>query len=445
VKAEATQIEAMSVLPFLADREQSERALSALARELIGSEILSIAAQIRAKVAAGESILNFTVGDYSPKEFPIPQTLLRAIKEALDAGHTNYPPSDGVLELRKAVVRHYQRKLFLDYPLESCVIAGGARPAIYAAYRAVVNPGERVIYPIPSWNNNHYCHLSPAIGVEVLTRPENHFLPSADQIAPHLKNAQMLCLNSPLNPSGTMFTRDQLLDIIEAVAEENRRRTKTLKRPVIVLYDHVYWMLTFGERMHHTPVELVPESAGWTVFVDSISKGLAATGLRVGWAIGPPPIISRMADLIGHMGAWAPRAEQIATARLLESEDELDAFEVSMRQSLQSRLEDLHAAFERMRENRFPVRSLSPEGGIYLSAQIALKGYQSSGRILDTNDSIRRYLLEAAGIAVVPFQAFGYPNEDGWFRLSVGAVSKDQVRAVLPRLTKALDALEPPR
>src|SRR5262245_4567201 len=165
---------------------------------MVGSEILAIAAQIRARIAAGESVCNLTVGDYLPSEFPIPEGLRKAIKDALDAGQTNYPPPDGVPELRRAVQSYYASELGLSYPLESCVIAGVARPVIYAAYRAVVEPGDTVIYPIPSWNNNHYCHLSRARGVPVLTSAEDNFMPSAALLAPHLKEASLVCLNSPL-------------------------------------------------------------------------------------------------------------------------------------------------------------------------------------------------------------------------------------------------------
>jgi aspartate aminotransferase len=441
VSKEASPVDVLDVQSNLADRATAERALSSLAREMVGSEILAIAAQIRARIAAGESVCNLTVGDYLPSEFPIPEGLRKAIKDALDAGQTNYPPPDGVPELRRAVQSYYASELGLSYPLESCVIAGGARPVIYAAYRALVEPGDQVVYPIPSWNNNHYCHLASARGVPVLTSAEDNFMPSAALLAPHLKQASLLCLNSPLNPSGTMFRREQLLEITEAVAEENRRRKKAGARPLIVLFDQVYWELTFGGHQHHTPVELLPEAANWTVFVDGISKSFAATGLRVGWTIAPPPIAARMADLIGHMGAWAPRAEQIATARWLDDRRGREEFHTNMRAALEGRLDELSRGFERMHASGLPVQSFAPEGGIYLAAQFALQGHRHGGKPLATNDAIRRYLLESHGVALVPFQAFGYPVENGWFRLSVGAVTKPQVAEVVKRLGTALKEL----
>ncbi|MFN2549836.1 MAG: aminotransferase class I/II-fold pyridoxal phosphate-dependent enzyme, partial [Myxococcales bacterium] len=163
------------------------RGLGSMARGLIGSEILKIAGEIRAAQMAGRKIANFTVGDFSSKEFPIPDRLREGILKALAAGETNYPPSDGVLRLREAVREFWRDRMQLEVPLESIVVAGGSRPVIYAAYRAVIEPGDVVIYPVPSWNNNHYCHLVGARGIAIETRPEDGFLPTAASLQPHLK------------------------------------------------------------------------------------------------------------------------------------------------------------------------------------------------------------------------------------------------------------------
>src|SRR5438045_2006806 len=130
--------------------------LSSLAQGLIGSEILKIASEIRTAAASGKQILNLTVGDFSPSEFRIPPELERDIIEALRAGETNYPPSDGTMELRRAVVRFYEEELALQYPVESVLIAGGSRPIIYAASAAVGDPGDKRAYPIPTWNQHPY-------------------------------------------------------------------------------------------------------------------------------------------------------------------------------------------------------------------------------------------------------------------------------------------------
>src|SRR2546421_4643803 len=200
--------------------------LCTMARRLIGSEILRIASEIRAAQARGDRICNLTVGDFSSKEFPIPTALREAVVRALAAGETNYPPSDGVLRLREAVREFYRTRLHLDVPLEATVIAGGSRPVIFAIYSTLVEPGDVVVYPVPSWNNNHYCHLVGARGVPLTTRAEEGFLPTAAALRPHLRSARLIALNTPLNPAGTVMREEEVRGIAQAVVEENHRRAQ---------------------------------------------------------------------------------------------------------------------------------------------------------------------------------------------------------------------------
>jgi aspartate aminotransferase len=412
------------------DGPDPRRGLSTMSRGLIGSEILKIASEIRLKQTAGEKIANFTVGDFSSKEFPIPDRLRDGVLRALAAGETNYPPSDGVLRLREAVREFWGDRLQLDVPVESILIAGGSRPVIYAAYRTLIEPGDVVVYPVPSWNNNHYCHLVGARGVALETRAEDGFLPTAASLQPHLRTARMIALCTPLNPAGTVLAPAEVHRIAEAVVAENRRRDKAGEKPLYLLYDQVYWMLCYGSARHETPVRSLPEAARYTVFVDGISKAFAATGVRVGWCVGPKAVIAAMRDVLGHVGAWAPRAEQVATAELLRDGPAVDAYLRVHKGGLQSRLDALHAGFSRMAAAGLPVRDIPPQGAIYLSVQFKLRGR--------SNDEVRRYLLDEAGFAMVPFQAFGLAGEGGWFRLSVGAVSVRDVEEAMPRVETAL-------
>lgn len=408
------------------------RALGEMVSGLVGSEILKIGAEVRALRAAGQTICDLTVGDFSPAQFRIPERLETAIARALAGGHTNYPPADGMPELRRAVQALYQRKLGLAYPLEGVLIAGGARPVLYCAYRAVLDPGDAVIYPVPSWNNNHYTHLCEGRGIPVAAEAANGFQPTAQSMAPWLPEARLLVLTSPLNPAGTGFSRHQLTEIARLVVAENRRRERTGARPLFLLYDHIYWMVAASDVEHHTPVGLVPEVGPYTIFIDGISKAFAATGLRVGWAVGPPYVMARMKDLLGHIGAWAPRAEQVATAEVLADPDDIEALTRDLRAGLAGRLRALYAGIQEMRATGLPVDALPPGGGLYLSARFDLIDR------LKTNEAIRGLLLERAGFAVVPFQAFGLREDSGWFRLSAGAVGLAEIEQALPRLRAAL-------
>ena len=412
------------------DGADPRRGLSGMARGLVGSEILKIASEIRARKLQGHRIADFTVGDFSSREFPIPEKLREGIVRALAAGETNYPPSDGVLRLREAVRDFWRERIQLEVPLESIVVAGGSRPVIYAAYRALVDPGDVVLYPVPSWNNNHYCHLVGARGVTIETDPEHGFLPTAASLQPHLGQARLIALCTPLNPAGTVLAPQEVKRIAEAVVAENRRREQTGQKPLYLLYDQVYWMLTFGAARHETPVHAVPEAARYTIFVDGISKAFAATGVRVGWSVGPRAVIGAMKDILGHVGAWAPRAEQVAVAELLRDPASMDQYLREHHGRLEERLEALHDGFTAMAKAGLPVRDIPPQGAIYLSVQFRLPGR--------TNDETRRYLLDEAGFAMVPFQAFGLAGENGWFRLSVGAVSMRDIAEALPRVEAAL-------
>jgi aspartate aminotransferase len=416
-------------------------AASQMAGGLIGSEILKIAADIRAMVAEGHTICNLTVGDFNSKYFPIPTPFRKSIEAALEAGETNYPPSDGMLQLRKAVKSFYERRLGLDYPLESFIITSGARPAIYATYQTLIDEGDKVVYPIPSWNNNYYCHISRATSESVICRAEDAFLPTREILEGSLTDAKLLSLCSPLNPCGTAFTQEALEGICDLVLEENAAREKT-DRPLFIMYDQVYWMLTFGDTVHYNPVSLRPELAPYTIFVDGISKAFAATGVRVGWTVAPPDIAGAMSNILGHIGAWAPRAEQIATAALLLDDDAIDGYHTHMISEIESRLNLLFDGIRELGEDGLPASAIPPMGAIYLTAQFDLIGRRTpSGTTLKTNEDIRKYLLSSARLAVVPFQAFGSKEETGWFRLSVGAVSIDEIGEMLPRLRKALEAL----
>ena len=161
-------------------------------------------------------------------------------------------------ELKAGVQALYENVLGLKYPLDGIVVASGARPIIYGFYRTVLEPGDTLLYPVPSWNNHLYALMMGVKRIEVRTRPEDHFMPTAELLAPHVGEARVLALCSPQNPTGTMMSREQMESIANLVVEENRRREKEGRKPLLVLFDQIYWPLTHGTP-HVTPVEVAPE------------------------------------------------------------------------------------------------------------------------------------------------------------------------------------------
>src|SRR5215211_2930061 len=199
---------AAGTIDTVSSSTEPARRVSAMSDGMSGSEILRIAGEIRAMTEAGQRVCNLTVGDFSPAEFRIPTLLEREIAEALRRGETNYPPSNGIAALRESVRRFYARGLGLEYPVGSVLITAGSRPGIYGTFKTLVDPGDRVVYAVPSWNNNHYCHLTRAVGVPVATSRDDTFLPTRALLEPAIRGARLLSLNSPLNPTGTAFSAE---------------------------------------------------------------------------------------------------------------------------------------------------------------------------------------------------------------------------------------------
>ncbi len=416
--------------------------VSRMAESLIGSEIIKLAGEVRARMARGEQVYNLTIGDFDPAVFPIPNGLLEGIIEAYRQGETNYPPANGVAILRDAVSAFLARRQGLTYDSESILISAGARPIIYAIYRTLIDDGDRIVYPVPSWNNNHYTHLSSGKGIALQTRPQDGFMPTAELLKPHLKGATLLALCSPLNPTGTAFHPEGLAQICDLVLEENARRSPQQK-PLYVIYDQIYWTLTFGETRHADPVSLRPEMRDYTIYVDGISKAFAATGVRVGWGFGPAPIIAKMRAILSHVGAWSPKAEQVGTAHYLGNDQVVDRDIETMKSAVESRLTALYKGFDRLERAGYPVGAIAPQGAIYLTLRFDLVGRTTaSGESLQTMSDVTRFLLEEAKLAVVPFTAFGAPADSPWYRLSVGTLQLEEVDQILEHVEMALNQLK---
>jgi aspartate aminotransferase len=415
--------------------------MASLADKLQPSTILKVAGEIRAMQAAGRDICDLTVGDFDPRQFPIPEKLRDATKAALDAGATNYPPSNGLPILRESVQRFYARHLGLNYPVDSILIAAGARPLIYALFRIVVEPADAVSYPAPCWNYPFYAEILGAAGDAVICAPADAFQPRPGALDAAIRKSSLLIVNTPLNPAGTVTPRSAVLKLSEDIVRENEAREKAGRRPIYLMYDHIYWMLSFGVE-HVTPCALVPEMAKYTIFIDGISKCFAATGLRVGWAVGPTDVIGKMNTLLMHMGGWAPKPEQTASSAMLDDDEAIGKYHAVLKPALTRRLFALHQGFQKLKAEGHAVDSIEPTGAIYVSARVHPFGKKAAnGAEIRTNEDVRKFLLDGAGLGVVPFQAFGVPGDTGWMRLSVGAVSEAQIASGLARLGDALRAL----
>lgn len=415
--------------------------LSNLAETLIGSEIVKLGGIIKEKIREGNHIYNYTIGDFDSAQFPIPKLLEDEIINAYRQGYTTYPAADGELDLRIAVSNFINRNEGLNYTPQEILIAAGGRPLIYSIYRAIVDTGEKVIYPVPSWNNNHYVHFTGGEHVMIEATRENNFMPTADQIKPHVKGASLIAVCSPLNPTGTTFKKAELEAICDLVIEENKQRKEGEKK-LYLMYDQIYWTLSYGETVHYNPVSLRPAMKDYTIFVDGISKAFASTGVRVGWSMGPAELIAKMKAINSHLGAWAPMAEQKAVAKFLNNEEAVSTYLAFIKNEIEIRLSRIYEGFQRLKHEGFTVDAIAPQAAIYLTVQIALVGKKNpEGNILANQADVTAYILNEAKLALVPFNAFGADKNSNWYRLSVGCCKKEEIETMLEKLKEGLAKL----
>ncbi|GAB3010713.1 pyridoxal phosphate-dependent aminotransferase [Niabella terrae] len=399
---------------------------STLASNLPVNQILAFNNQVKSRVDAGESLYNFTIGDFDPEIFPIPEELEEGIIQAYQSHQTNYPMAAGLPELRQAVSGFAADRLGLDCAPSDILVAAGGRPLIYATYQVLVDPGDSVVYPVPSWNNQYYACFTQANTITVETRAADGFMPTAADLAPHIRGAVLLALCSPQNPTGTCFQAEQLKDICELVLAENQRRGREEKK-LYILYDQIYHLLTYQDSVHVHPVGVCPQMQPYTIYIEAISKSFAATGLRVGWAYGPTGFMDKMKVVLSHMGAWAPRPAQSGLAAFLSNTPAVDRFLKGFRYELLLRLQKFYEGFMKMKAAGLPVDAIAPQASLYLSINI------------DVPMDMSRLLLEQAGIAVLAFPLFGAAHAPHWYRISVGTCRLESIPLVLERIEAVIE------
>jgi aspartate aminotransferase len=203
----------------------------------------------------------------------------------------------------------------------------------------------------------------------------------------------------------------------------------------------MYWHLTYGNIEHYNPVSLRPEMKDYTIFIDAISKVFASTGVRVGWALGPSVVISKMKAILTHTGAWGPMAEQKALAKFLYQKENIDNYLNHFKSEIELRLRTIYEGLIELKKEGFAVDAIAPQAAIYLTIKIDLSGKRSAEKELTTQSDVTDYLLNEAKLAVVPFYAFGAAKNSPWYRLSVGTCKKEEIPEMFVQLKKALKKL----
>ena len=407
--------------------------LSRIGNNIVGSEIIKISQQIK-EISKTKSVSNLTIGDFNSKLWPIPLKLSEYIQDAYENDLTNYPNSQGELELRESVSKHIKKQFDVEYSPEEILIGGGVRPLIYTVYKATVNPNESVIYPVPSWNNNHYCFLHGVEKNEIECYPENSFFPTVRDVEVRIgDNTSLVCICSPQNPTGRVINPDVLKGICELIVKENKLRASQLgSRPLYLFFDQIYSDIT-KEGLFIHPLTLCPEIRDYLICADGISKSLNATGVRVGWLFGPKDVIGKMTEVLSHIGAWAPKPEQRALDNYIRNDyDDYISHIKYVTNEYEFISDKICGKFEELKAKGFNVDYQKPDGGIYISVYL---GYVHS--FPSTEDYIS-YLINTCGLGIVPFEYFGSKSNKGWFRISIGNVADLNLDSILKTIENSV-------
>jgi aspartate aminotransferase len=367
--------------------------MAKLARRLQGikpSITLAIAAKAAKLRAAGIDVANFSAGE---PDFDTPEHIKAAAVEALRQGMTKYTDVKGIEPLREAVAQKYQREFGLNYRKEDVLVSCGAKHSLYNILQAVVDPGDEVVIPAPYWvSYSDMALLAGGISRILPADERSEFRISADQLAAALTaRSRVFILNSPCNPTGASYEREELLAIGRVLEQHD----------CLILSDDIYEKIVYDGARFHNLVELCPALRERTVIINGVSKSYAMTGWRIGYAVGPVDIIAAAAKIQSQSTSNPTSIAQAAALEaLLGKQDEVTA---------------MAGEFEKRRDvivqrlNAIPgIRCLKPQGAFYVFPNVSgLFGRKFNGKTLAAPCDIADFLLEDAKVAVVPGEDFG--------------------------------------
>lgn len=393
--------------------------LSLRVQQLAESQTIGMSKLSRELASKGVDVINLSLGE---PDFVTPSHIREAAKKAIDDGFTFYPPIAGYAELRKAISEKFRRENQLDYQPDQVVVSTGAKQAIANVVLCMVNPGDEVIIPLPYWVSYiEIVKLAEGKTVPVNTTVEADFKMTAEQLeAAITPRTKLLIFSSPCNPTGSVYTRDEL----EALARVLERHPQ-----VYILSDEIYEHINFLDA--HQSIAQFASVRGRVIIVNGVSKGYAMTGWRIGY-IGAPKFIADACDKM--QGQFTSAASSIAQ-KAAEA-----ALSLDNRPTLEMR-----DAFLRRRDlvieglKKIPgLRLNQPKGAFYVFPDISSYFGKSHGTTTIRNATdLCMYLLNTAHVSVVTGDAFGAPN---CFRLSYAA-SDDKLREAVRRIADALARL----
>jgi aspartate aminotransferase len=388
------------------DRRVSRR-IGAIAE----SATLKVDAKAKALKAEGRPVIGFGAGE---PDFPTPGYIVDAAVEACkDPKNHRYTPAGGLPELKKAIAAKTKRDSGLDVEPAQVLVTNGGKQAIYAAFAAMIDPGDEVIVPAPYWTTYpEAIQLAGGVPVDVLADETQDYKVTVEQLeAARTDRTKVLLFVSPSNPTGSVYTADEIRAIGQWVEDHN----------LWVLTDEIYEHLVYdGVETGSMPV-LCPYLQDNCVVVNGVAKTYAMTGWRVGWMIGPKDLVKAATNLQSHATSNVANVAQRAAIAAVEGDltavDEMKAAFDRRRKTIVSMLNEIDG-----------VLCPTPTGAFYAYPSVkGLLGKDYGGKQVDSSADLAEYILDTAEVAVVPGEAFGSP---GYLRLSYALGDDDLVEGI---------------
>jgi len=364
------------------------------------SATIAVTQKARDLKNAGRDIISLSVGE---PDFDTPDNIKKAAMAAIERGDTKYTPVAGIQPLREAIAQKFKRENGLDYKPSQTIVGTGGKHILFNAFLATVNPGDEVIIPAPFWvSYPDMVTIAGGVPVLVETKMEHGFKLQAEDLERAITpKTKWLLLNSPSNPSGAAYTRDQLKALTDVL----------LRHPQVwVLTDDIYEHLIYGDFTFTTPAQVEPALMDRTLTMNGVSKSYAMTGWRIGYAAGPEVLIKAMDMLQGQQTSGACSIAQWAAVEALTGPQHF----IEERRKVFEQRRDLVVSM--LNQAKY-LTCPSPEGAFYVypSCQAAIGKKTESGKLIETDEDFVSALLDAEGVAVVQGSAFGLgPN----FRIS---------------------------
>ena len=388
-------------------------AISKLASSVQPSATLAAGAKARQLRASGVQVFDFSLGE---PDFPTPAHICAAADAAMKAGQTHYTPSNGTPEVRKAVAGWYERFHGFHFAPEQVLVSNGAKHSIHNALAATVGPGDEVIIPAPYWvSYSELVEMTGAKAVIVATTASSGFKLTPPQLREAIgAKSRLLMLNSPCNPTGSVYSRSEL----EALADV------VMRSSLAVLSDEIYEQLTYGDAKPTCFATLRPGLAERTITISGASKSYAMTGWRMGWTVAPKAVIDAMGNIQSQETSCPSSVSQSALVAALNGPQECVA---TMRKEFAKRRALVCERLSSIPGIEFP----RPDGAFYVFFDVsAYFGTKLRGGPVANSAQFCNACLENAHVSFVQGSAFGC---EGFVRMSFAA-STDQLEAGLSRL-----------